>query len=202
MVMTMMVMILSFWCCWWWRSWVDDGGAFDALMRRNNQRILSISFYNFYNLSEKLSTFHPNFSKEFFAAVMKRSERLFLVDLKSIKSSNSMMERRRKVFNYKKLVLFYFRQLLIHFIFSFYRTWNKHKKFKWRTFNQTAVGCRTFHSECEKCSCFLLQMMRMMTTMMRMTIMTKFKLPAAAAPVISCSPFKAAPRLNPTVFHF
>ena len=87
-----------------------------------------------------------------------------------------------------------------------YRTRNKHKKFKWRTFNQTAVGCRTFHSECEKCSCFLLQMMRMMvtmmmmmTTMMRMmmTIMTKFKLPAAAVPVISCSPFKAAPRLNP-----
>ena len=36
----------------------------------------------------------------------------------------------------------------------------------------------------------------MMTmTMMRMRIM--FKLPAAAGPVISCPPFKAAPTLNP-----
>ena len=43
------------------------------------------------------------------------------------------MERHRKVFIYKKLVPFYFHIFI-------YRTRNKHKKFKWRTFNQTAVG--------------------------------------------------------------
>ena len=45
-------------------------------------------------------------------------------------------------------------------------------------------------------------MMTVITMTMMMMMMTKFKLPAAAGPVISCPPFKAAKAETPTVFHF